>query len=253
MLARLTMKLNCRENFSQKWVPLFHGALMELLSPEYATELHQSRLHPYSQHLEFREGEWYWVVNCLNEKALQAIIKEGLLGIDAIHIKSKDIFVEIGEKEYEELPQRELLNHFYNSNGSRYIEIHFITPTAFKQRGNYLFYPDIRCIYQSLMNKYDEAVREENMIDEDTLEQLCQNSSIIRYDIKSTGFIMGGISIPSYIGKVTLKLSGTQTMADFANLLFTFGTYSGVGIKTSLGMGAFKLLEGGGKRDRRSD
>ena len=37
-------------------------------------------------------------------------------------------------------------------------------------------------------------------------------------------------------------------MADFANLLFRFGTYSGVGIKTALGMGAIKLMEKGGKK-----
>ena len=55
-----------------------------------------------------------------------------------------------------------------------------------------MFYPDIRCMYQSLMNKYDAAVREESMVDEDTLEQLCDNSSIICYDIKSAGFSMGG-------------------------------------------------------------
>ena len=253
MLSKLTMKLECEERLSYQWGPLFDGALMELLDSEYVDELHRSQLHPYAQHIEFREGEWYWVVNCLNEETATRIIRDTLLGINAVHIKSKDICVPIVGKEYRELQQKELLRVFYESGSSRYIRVHFITPTAFKQRGNYLFYPDIRCMYQSLMNKYDAAVREESMVDEDTLEQLCDNSSIICYDIKSAGISMGWVSIASFIGKITLKLSGTQTMADFANLLFDFGEYAGIGIKASLGMGAFKRLEGGRRGDGRSD
>ena len=75
------------------------------------------------------------------------------------------------------------MNHFYESDSSPYIQLHFMTPTAFKQKGRYLFYPDIRCIFQSLMNKYDSAVRDEIMADEDTLEQLYESSQIIRYDL----------------------------------------------------------------------
>lgn len=40
------------------------------------------------------------------------------------------------------------------------------------------------------------------------------------------------------MGKITIKIRGTQTMTNFANMLFKFGNYSGVGIKTSIGMGA---------------
>ena len=32
-------------------------------------------------------------------------------------------------------------------------------------------------------------------------------------------------------------------MADFANMLVEFGTYSGVGIKTALGMGCIRQLK----------
>jgi CRISPR-associated endoribonuclease Cas6 len=32
-------------------------------------------------------------------------------------------------------------------------------------------------------------------------------------------------------------------MARYARLLFKFGQYSGIGIKTSMGMGAYRLIE----------
>jgi len=92
------------------------------------------------------------------------------------------------------------------------------------------------------MNKYDAAVRDEGMTDEDTLEQLCENAQIIGYDLKSVNFSLEGVKIPSFIGRLTIKMYGTSTMSNFANMLFRFGTYSGVGIKTALGMGSFKIL-----------
>lgn len=34
------------------------------------------------------------------------------------------------------------------------------------------------------MNKYDAAVGENVMLDEETLDQLCENAQIVRYDLK---------------------------------------------------------------------
>lgn len=56
---------------------------------------------------------------------------------------------------------------------------------------------------------------------------------------------MEGIRVPAFLGSLTLRLTGTQTMANFANMLFEFGTYSGIGIKTGLGMGAYELVKEG--------
>ena len=98
------------------------------------------------------------------------------------------------------------------------------------------------------MNKYDAAVRDEGMIDDDTLEQLCEYTQIVRYDLKSVMFSLEGVRIPSLIGNITLKISKTQTMANFARLLFQFGTFAGVGIKASLGMGCIKILEERGNK-----
>lgn len=65
----------------------------------------------------------------------------------------------------------------------------------------------------------------------------------MRYDLKSTTFSLEGVKIPSFIGKITIKITGTQTMANFAHMLFEFGEYAGVGIKTALGMGYVKMLK----------
>ena len=242
MLARLDMRLKCTEELSYQMSSLFHGAIMELISQEYAGYLHNSQLHPFTQHLEKREKEWHWIVCCMDETAVQYMMNETLLKLEVLEIKKRGLQISIVEKDYRIMRQKELLERFYERRSGRYTEIHFVTPTAFRQRGRYLFYPDIRCIFQSLMNKYDAVVKEECMIDEEALEQLCENTEIVRYDLKSGYFYMEGVKIPSFIGKITIKMTGTQTMTDFADLLLRFGTYSGVGIKASLGMGAYRII-----------
>lgn len=248
MLAKIGLELSCTSELSYQMSSMFHGALMELLPADYADYLHISQLHPYTQHLETRAGQWFWVVSCLNEEAIEKIIGQTLEKLDSIVLKKKNIAIKIVQKKIEYLSEVQMMKKFYQEDCSKYIQIHFLTPTAFKQQGQYVFYPDIHCIFQSLMAKYDAAVKENQMLDDEALEQLCQNAKIIRYDLKSVNFALEGAKIPSFIGKITIKMRGTQTMANFANLLIKFGTFSGVGIKTSLGMGSYKIQNEGGKR-----
>lgn len=250
MVASLRMQLQSEENLSFQMTSLFHGALMELLPGDYAEELHFAMRHPYSQHLESVNQTWYWVVNCLNEEATARIIRGALEDLSQIRLKKRDLTVTIIKKIYTEQSDRSLMEEFYGGKQDRYISIQFITPTAFKRQGQYCIYPDLRCIYQSLMRRYDESSSREGMFDEETLEQICQDSEIVRYDLKSTCFHLEGVRIPSFIGKITIHLKGTQTMANFVWLLFQYGQYSGVGIKTSLGMGSLRILAGGERRKK---
>ena len=222
---------------------------MELLPEEYAQRLHESRLHPYTQHLELRNGDWYWVVTALNEEASEKILEKTLMPLKEVYLKKKERTLVITDKSYQELSDRELAFSFYRKEASKYLNLSFVTPTAFKQNGKYLFYPDNRSIYVNLMNKYDACSEQDAMRDEDMIEQLTENTEIIRYDLKSIPFCLESVKIPAFVGKVTFRFKGTQTMANFANMLFQFGAYSGIGIKTSLGMGAIRILEGGSKKD----
>ena len=171
MVARLELKLKCREALSYQMASLFHGVLMELLPEEYADELHYSQLHPYTQHLECREDVWYWVVCALNEQAVKTILKDALWDVKQIVLKKKQILIEICGKQYEEMPYKQFMEHFYHEEHGRYLQIQFVSPTAFKQRGNYVFFPDLHCLFQSLMNKYDAAAGDHIMLDEETLER----------------------------------------------------------------------------------
>ena len=239
MYARLDMTICADKDLSYQMASSFHGALMEQIEPEYATDLHSSQLHPYTQHLEKSEDGWHWIVTALNEKACQEIIEKKLLKLQKFKLAKHQIDLKIIDRKYMELSNRELAFNSYQSSQSPYISLRFLTPTAFKYQGRYINYPELSYLYSNLMNKYDAADEEE------PLEQLIQNTSISRYDLHSIAFSMEGIRIPAFLGTMTLQIHGTQTICNFANMLFQFSEYSGIGIKTALGMGAVRYRDSG--------
>jgi len=248
MVAKLEMKLQCEEPLAGQMASLFHGALMECLPTGYAGYLHASGLHPYTQHLERRAQDWYWVVTALNRETAQTMLQDVLLGLKRVELKKKEMSVDIVQKEYTEVDIERAWDRLYESEPEKRICVRFLTPTAFKQQGFYTFYPNIRCVYQSLMNKYDASFGSAGTLDEEALKELCEKTKIIRYNLRSVSFHLEGVRIPAFLGDATFALNGNRTLSNFAKLLFWFGEYSGVGIKTSLGMGAIKTAEGSEKR-----
>ena len=143
MLNRLTIKLDKNDELSLQMSSLFHGAMMECISKEYADLMHISGLHPYTQHIEKRDGSWFWTITTLNEQSKHEIIDKLDLQ-DDIFISKKQLRLRFIEKEHTELTKKEFAGTFYNEIPSRYINIQFVTPAAFKINGIYINYPDIR-------------------------------------------------------------------------------------------------------------
>ncbi len=244
MLAKLDMRLGAKEDeISYQMSSTFHGVLMEMMTEDYAWKLHESKRHPYTQHIEKQGTEWHWIITALDKDIAHYMLQDVLMPISCITIKKHQLNIKIIEKTYQEVSERELSHAFYQEQASRYITIQFVTPTAFKQNGRYINYPDVRLIYSNIMKGYDETHTDDKIYDVDTLNQLVENTILSRYELRSTTFSLEGVRLSSFLGKITLKMTGTQTIANFANMLFHFGSYAGIGIKTALGMGAIKIIE----------
>ena len=242
MLAELRMKLEVdKPEFGYYQSSNMQGILMEQIDMDYAARLHEQGMKPYSQYLLIGE-EKEWIVKTCTQEAYQEIILPLLnQHFTQFVIEKKNMNVNIKEKQLKTVDKNELLNEFYSDTGSHYLNLEFLTPVSFKSHGRYIIMPDTRYIYQSLMNKYSAASDKMEMYDDETLEQLVNNSSIVQYRLKSTFFPLEGVKIQSFKGEMNIKVSGTDTMARYARLLARFGEYSGVGIKTAMGMGALKL------------
>ena len=240
MIAKIEMQLNC-DTVNYRNSSNLQGVIMENIDTGYADFLHQQGLNPYSQYVHKKEGKTNWCICTLDNESYEQIITRFMNSkFDGFAIKNNSEIIKIVKKSLVTRDESELMNQFYNESGQKYYDVEFITPTSFKSNGKYMIYPDLGMIYRSLMKKYS-IVSEQNMYDEDTLEQLVNYSNITRYRLQSTLFPLEGVVIPSFKGNISVRIHGSDTMSRYARLLLSFGEYSGVGIKSSIGMGAIKL------------
>ncbi|ADG82862.1 CRISPR system precrRNA processing endoribonuclease RAMP protein Cas6 [Thermincola potens] len=248
MLRRLKILLepDREEKCHYNMASLFHGMLMERVNPSYAGYLHESGYKPFSQFVSGAVGNglWMWTVSFLTEQAWQEVGRP-LLDDKAgeFILKDKDIRLTVREKRLEPpVSYGELTRKYYlEEQPRRAIKITFLTPCSFKSAGRYAILPDLALIYQSLMNRFDAFADEFSLRSTDALEHLARFTYIRRYDLRSTRYHLEGVKIPSFIGKLELAVNGPETMAGLANLLFAFGQWAGIGIKTALGMGAVQI------------
>ena len=223
---------------------LMQGVLMERIDPAYAEYLHRTGAHPYSQNIQIKEDRIYWNINALSDEAEQYIVHPILKGGDeAILLTHRQETLQIIDKKVDSISYDELVQKYYLGSNSRNLTLQFLTPTSFKQGGRYCIFPTSRLIFQSLMQRYDAGAEESSIFSEELVEEFEQYAEITDYKLRSVRFSMEGVKIPSFIGECKIRIKGPQQMVNVAHMLAQFGRYSGVGIKTGLGMGALDVKE----------
>lgn len=247
MLANLQMELKTKNNDFipyQKAVVL-QSILMEQVRVEYAGKLHESNLHPYCQSVSNQNGRNIWNICTANQEAFREImIPLHEDGFSKFLMEDDNWEVTIVQKQLVKIGKNEFMDKYYFKDSDRYIHVSFQTPTAFKSQGEYVCIPTLLLMYQSLMKKYDAAFEDETVESGEVLEQLLTYSRIVQYQLHSCRYSVHGIRIPAFMGQMKIKVNGPQAMVNFLNLLFHFGEYVGIGIKTAMGMGAIRLTEG---------
>lgn len=250
-LAELKLELQAEDEVKLGYykASLLHGVLMQQIDSKYALGMHEQGLRPYSQSIYFIDNKNIWSIRTLTKEAYEQII-EPLLKSEFVdfYLKHDSKKVKIIKKEVSYFQKSELFTNFYTKKANRVYTMTFQTPTTFKKEGRYYYFPNIESIYSSLMRRYDATSNSDEMMNLETLEQLVCNTQIIEYKLHSIQYHLEGIKIPAFMGSIVLKINGPQTMVNFANLLFQFGNFSGVGIKTAIGMGKIKTIEGRGEK-----
>ena len=245
MPAKLKIHLIPEKEISYHSASVFHGWLMSYLSGEYADRLHGEGMRPYSQFISREDGEFYWNVSALDDEAKERIILPLLNDTDEIYIEHSDNRVVFGAKALTELSYGTLFKNSYLSDGiNRFIDLRILTPISFKSQKKYVNYPDLHLFYSSLVNRFN-ALSDSTFLPEDIVDSLTENSEISRYDLRSTAFHVDGAKIRAFWGRLRVRVFGTPQLAALADMLFRFGEFSGIGIKTALGMGAIEVIKGG--------
>ena len=69
-----------------------------------------------------------------------------------------------------------------------------------------------------------------------------EQSEIVRYRLQTVPFPLEKVQITGFTGSICIHIRGPETMARYLRMLFKFGEFAGVGIKTGMGMGAMKYV-----------
>lgn len=244
MLSGVDVRFS-HEALNQNMGSLFHGALMEMLEPEYVERLHRDGLNPYSQCLVFSPAEkcWVWRVRTLDEEAAERIagrlagqVREG------IRLKRKDLSLKPLEVEpLEPLPFHELVSKAYGNVPPRRIRLTFATPASFKHNGSHVLFPRAEWILASLirrLNAFSDLVK---IGDEQAVRDILESVAISDYRLQSTRYHLERVGIKAFKGHVVLALGGNETLRSLATVLLRYGEYAGIGVKTSMGMGGIRL------------
>lgn len=238
MLSSLNIELEGKIEKSRNDLlgSLFQGFIMENIDTDYADTLHVSTLHPYSQYVTMTDDKIIWTLNTLNAEAKEKIADK-IKKMEKVDIKYKEREYKIVSTKEKSISYKDLVKENYLKDGSRRLKVSFLTPTSFKQDGRYVIFPTVRLIFQSLMLKFDKSSSDMEVFGKDILETFESYTEITMYKLRSTYFHLDGTKMPSFIGDITITIKGPSQLVNLANLLLKFGTYSGVGIKTGIGMG----------------
>lgn len=224
--------------------PMLQSVLMDCIDKEYAQYLHASGFKPYSQHCTKQGNDIIWKINTLNNQAANYII-EPAKTLETFLIKNLDTTFSISKTVEETIGIDSLVN-ILKSEQAKTFKVQFLTPTAFKSKGSYVIMPDIQLIFQNLLMHYNMTYSGSAEVEQDTIEYIASNTKISSYNLRSRYFsrtMSKQDKIPAFIGSATIYVTGAQALRGLVAMLLNFAQASGIGIKTSMGMGGVQLMK----------
>lgn len=225
--------------------PMLQSVLMEHADSTYVKQLHASVFNPYSQYCFVRkDGGLVWRVSALTDEAASRLLKP-IDGIESFKLRNLDTTFSIARKTRETVSVQHLLSALKEDAGPTF-RVHFMSPVAFKSKGEYVIVPDVRLVFQNLLMRYNQVYAGDSEIDADTVLYISEHTRITSYNLRSHYFprtMSKNDKIPAFMGDLTLHVAGSQSLRGLVAMLLEFGEVSGVGAKTSMGMGGMQILE----------
>lgn len=245
-LSRLTLTLEVDAPLERARVatlgPHLHGVLMESIPADYVQTLHTVPVNPYSQYALARSTtSLEWKISTLTNEARQQIVGPiNDAAFAGFRLRASGIATQVTSRSLEQNPLSQFARIFYARAETRKFRVEFLTPTAFKQSGEYVFWPDPRLVFQSLAQKYGAIVDGEEP-DPGLIAEFGQSVRLSAFRVASAPFAVGAARVPGFTGSATFTVRGVDTFASYIAALLWFGEFSGCGIKASMGMGAIRV------------
>ena len=245
-VALMDDKMAIPDNLNHHAGSLMHGLIMETLKPELANQWHQqNQVKPFTQSIyREKDGKIWWKVHALNEEAHQELLLPMRQKLETgLYLRHKKLNL-IGEGAVvtEPISYRDLVRqHMQQETTKRSRALTFKTPSTFKSNGEYLLFPQVPHLYQSLVRRWECFSDQVSMLDREALNHLMENTHLNRYKLQSRQFHLENSRINGFIGTIHLGFSGPILMVQLGQILMTYSQYAGIGVKTALGMGGMMV------------
>lgn len=222
------------------WAYKLYAWMLEQLSTEIGDEMHQQGERPISQYIYFdrQQNASYWIVNLLNDDMAEWF-SPILSQAEQMDLHCGTILIKKSSTDCVYRPDL-FLQQGAQASASK-TELYFLTPTAFRQAGRYVIFPQERLLVQSLVLRWNYLFPEYALADEDAIRFLIEGLHIVDYSLRSTRYSLKKNKIPSFYGKVILESKLSLPLQELWQTLLAFAPYSGIGIKTALGMGGVSI------------
>lgn len=237
---QMTMVPDCPCSPRPEWGYQLYAALLEDAPEGFGAEVHQDAVTPLSQFLTVERDHVVWTVSLLGERSEQTL-SPLLLRQDSVFLKKDQVRLHVAACRTERIRDVDtLFSLSAQQTGSHMLR--FQTPTAFKSKGQYLNMPTTRLIVQSLIKKWNGCFPECPIEDEDGqgMEAIAAGLRCRRFQLRDQMYYLKGSSIPGFVGELTLENHLSGFHRELADALLLFSGYSGIGIKTALGMGGVR-------------
>lgn len=237
MIVQYRLKLKEPEGrpLSNTWAYRLYAWLLEQAPEEFAAFAHRQENRCLSQYLDGN----VWVLNLLGREAAE-IFGAVLDKTEEISLNRALLHVDENCRHMVERPE-DFLNRGRELHCLR-SELRFRSPTAFRQAGRYAIYPETGLILQSLLAGWNQLYPEYLLEDGDMLAELKGGINIVDYSLRTVRFRLKDTAVPGCLGWATVEARLPIVLLELWNALLCFAQFSGLGIKTALGMGGVKTF-----------
>lgn len=213
--------------------------LLSQLPEEYGDELHIQQEHPISHYLHCEAGKSpQWIISILSDET-NKLLQPILCSTREIELNNITLSVEQLIVEPPVSPKDLILAARSKDSSCAVLMLH--TPTTFKQNGSYVLFPQELLIVQSLINRWNCFCQDFPLNDEEAFQMLLNGIRITDYSLHSKRYRLKGTLISGFCGKLTLSARLPLPLQELWGLLLLWAPYSGLGIKTALGMGGVSV------------
>lgn len=210
-----------------------HGFIMSKINTEYARFLHSQSLNPFSIFVFANEKGFVCRISTLtDEAAAQIITKMHTISEINVYGINKPLIV---DNIISNAPIQ--ANQISRMLSKRKYIIHFLTPATYKKDGKYCNLPSLYRFFRTVAEKIN--LFENINIDISDLKTLFDGINITEYTLKSEQYFLNNYPISAMAGNASITITSQSEQLVLLKTLLGYATYSGVGGKTSLGMGGF--------------